>query len=213
MKRVYGVQAWRAAGATVAFVVQSQRFVKPVQALTSTWDSVQPPRVITCDVTSDTELDAAFAELASCGRVDAVLHAVAHAPKAALTPQLSSVTRSDFQSTLDVSAYSLLAIAQRAAPVMTSGGAITALTFIGGDKVRDRRLAPRRTVVATGVMASPALSGSRCEPFACGGSVCFGLLLVRQVAPAYGVMGPAKACLQACSSYLAVELVRHTRRL
>ena len=70
--------------------------------------------------------------------MDAVLHAVAHAPKAALTPALSSVTRDDFLETMSVSAYSLLALTRRVAPLMHNGGSVTALTFLGGERVRLR---------------------------------------------------------------------------
>ncbi len=132
------MQAWHLAGAQVSFVVQSERFVKPVTALMQELAGPQyTTRVIPCDVSSDAELDFAFSQLRDSGEtgIDALLHAVAHAPKTALTPTLSSVTRSDFQAALNVSAYSLIGIAQRAVPLMPRGGSISALTFIGGDRV------------------------------------------------------------------------------
>ncbi len=135
------VQSWYRAGASVSFVVQSNRFLRPVEVLTEAWQI--RPSVLCCDVTSDSELDAAFSPsspLTASGRIDAVLHSLAHAPKAALTADISATSRESFNATMDVSAYSLLAIAQRCSPHMRSGGSITAVTFIGGDRVR-RQLA------------------------------------------------------------------------
>jgi enoyl-[acyl-carrier protein] reductase I len=153
------VQAWRRAGAHVTFAVQSERFVAPVQKLAAEWDPASFA-ILCCDVTSDAQLDAAFASLAA-HPLHAVLHSVAHAPKESLGSGIAAVSRGDFHAALDVSVYSLLAIAARSRPLMTAGGSITTMTFVGGDRV----------------------------------------------VPEYGVMGPAKACLQACAKYLAADLV------
>ena len=170
--RPAALQAWHAAGAQVIVGVQSERFVGRVAGLAAASGWTSPPPVVQCDVSIDESLDVAFAEVRRVaeptGGLSAVLHSVAHAPSSALKGPLSGVSRSDFASTMDVSAYSLLAVARRFAAVAHSdGGSLTSMTFHGAEAVY----------------------------------------------PNYGVMGPAKACLQACTQYLAVELVRATCRV
>ena len=64
-----------------------------------------------------------------------MLHSVAYAPKEALEGDFVSTTRDAFKVAHDVSAYSLVALAQRAAPLMTDGGSIVAMTYYGSVKV------------------------------------------------------------------------------
>jgi enoyl-[acyl-carrier protein] reductase I len=68
-------------------------------------------------------------------KIDMVLHSVAYAPKEALEGDFVSTTREAYTIAHDISAYSLVAIAQRAAPMMTDGGSIVAMSYYGAEKV------------------------------------------------------------------------------
>lgn len=92
--------------------------------------------VALADITDSAQLDRAFDELSGSGLpLDGLLHAIAHAPKAALGPELTSVSNADFHSTFDVSVYSLIELTRRCSPLMPAGGSITALTFQGSQQV------------------------------------------------------------------------------
>ena len=68
-------------------------------------------------------------------RLDLLLHSVAFAPKEALEGDFVSTTREAFRTAHDISAYSLVALAREAAPLMTDGGSILAMTYYGAEKV------------------------------------------------------------------------------
>lgn len=127
-------QAWAEAGATLAFTYQGERLKENVEELVGTFgpDTILLP----CDVTSDQQLDAVFKEVgAKMGRLDLLLHSVAFAPKEALEGEFVNTTREAFRLAHDISAYSLVAMSQRAAPLMTNGGSILAMTYLGSVKV------------------------------------------------------------------------------
>jgi len=89
----------------------------------------------TCNVASDEELDALGAALArDLGTVDVLVHAIGYAPKAAMEGDFFSTTRADWTTALDISAYSLVAAAQRIAPLMPEGSTIMTLTYLGADR-------------------------------------------------------------------------------
>ena len=67
--------------------------------------------------------------------LDLLLHSVAFAPKEALEGDFVSTTREAFRTAHDISAYSLVALAREAAPLMTDGGSIVAMTYYGAEKV------------------------------------------------------------------------------
>jgi len=69
------------------------------------------------------------------GKLDMLLHSVAFAPKDALEGQFVNTSREAFRIAHDVSAYSLIALARAAAPLMTNGGAIIAMSYYGAVKV------------------------------------------------------------------------------
>jgi len=89
-----------------------------------------------CDVTSDEEIDAFFGKVKEhTDTIDLMLHSVAFAPKEALEGDFVSTTRDAFSIAHDISAYSLVALTQRAAPMMTNGGSIVAMSYYGAAKV------------------------------------------------------------------------------
>jgi enoyl-[acyl-carrier protein] reductase I len=92
-----------------------------------------------CDVQNDTELDTAFAKTAEIfnSKLDILIHSVAFAPKNALENPFYQTSRQDFFTALDVSAYSLTAMARRALPLMQAagGGSMLALTYQASGRV------------------------------------------------------------------------------
>ena len=127
-------QAWAEAGATLIFNYQGERLKRNVEQLASTFGADVP--LYPCDVSSDEQIDAFFGQVAShTDRLDLVLHSVAYAPKEALEGGFLSTSREAFRTSHDISAYSLVALAQRAVPMMTSGGSIIAMSYYGAAKV------------------------------------------------------------------------------
>jgi len=127
-------QAWAEAGANLIFSYQGERLRGNLEQLTSTFGEDVP--MYPCDVSSDQEIDAFFERVRShTDRVDLLLHAVAFAPKEALEDDFLSTTREAFAASHDISAYSLVALSQRAAPLMTAGGSIIAMSYYGAEKV------------------------------------------------------------------------------
>jgi enoyl-[acyl-carrier protein] reductase I len=127
-------QAWHDAGAQLAFTYQGERLKENVEDLVSTFgkDTILLP----CDVTSDEQLDSVFKEIGQkWGRLDLLLHSVAFAPKEALEGEFFQTSREAFRIAHDVSAYSLVAMAQRASALMTQGGSLVAMTYYGSTKV------------------------------------------------------------------------------
>lgn len=125
-------RAMAAAGAEMAFTYQGEAFGKRVLPLAR---SLGADLMLDVDVTDDASLDAAFERLAEWGRLDFVVHAVAFSDKRELTGRFVDTSRANFKHSLDISCYSLIEIARRAAPLMTAGGTILTLTFEGSRRV------------------------------------------------------------------------------
>jgi enoyl-[acyl-carrier protein] reductase I len=126
-------QAWHQAGATLIFNYQGERLKENVEELTSTFGSDVP--IAPCDVSRDEDLSSFFGFVREqTPRVDLMLHSVAFAPKATLSEPFSHTSREDFRIALDISTYSLIALAQHGAPLMTEGGSIVAMTYTGQRK-------------------------------------------------------------------------------
>jgi len=123
-------QAWAEAGANLIFNYQGERVKENVEELTSTFG--ENVALAPCDVTSDEEI-ARFFEFVreKTDRVDLLLHSVAFAPREALSEPFSQTSREAFRVALDVSAYSLTALTRATLPLMTDGGSVVAMTYIG----------------------------------------------------------------------------------
>jgi enoyl-[acyl-carrier protein] reductase I len=127
-------QAWHNAGATLAFTYQGERLKENVAELAGTFgpDALMLP----CDVTRDEEIVRALAAVREkFGKLHLLLHSVAFAPREALEGTFLNTTREAFRTAHDVSAYSLIALAREAAPLMTEGGSILSMTYYGSQKV------------------------------------------------------------------------------
>ena len=127
-------KAWHKAGAKLIFNYQGERLKENVQDLVADFGS--DVALYPCDVTKDDELDAFFVKAREhTSKLELMLHSVAYAPKEALEGDFVSTSREAFRIAHDVSAYSLVALAQRAAPLMSEGGSIVAMTYYGSVKV------------------------------------------------------------------------------
>jgi enoyl-[acyl-carrier protein] reductase I len=127
-------QAWRQAGARLAFTYQGERLKENVQELTATFG--EDTLLLPCDVTRDEDIAAVFKAVGEkFGPLHLLLHSVAFAPKDALEGQFLDTSREAFRLAHDVSAYSLVALARAAAPLMTEGGSIVAMSYYGAEKV------------------------------------------------------------------------------
>jgi enoyl-[acyl-carrier protein] reductase I len=126
-------QAMHAQGAQLAFTYVNEKFKERVQPLA---ESLGSKLVVPMDVTNDAEIDAAFAAVKQAwGSLDVVVHAVAYAPREALAGGfVESTSREAFRIAHDVSSYSLTALARAAQPLMTGGGAILTLSYLGAVK-------------------------------------------------------------------------------
>ena len=127
-------QALQASGAELALTYVNEAIERRVRPLA---ESIGCQTVLPCDVQSDSDLDALFETLASrWGRLDGVVHAVAYAGKEELQGRFSKVSRGGFRLALDVSAYSLIAMCGRAAPLLKeSQGSVLTLTYLGAERV------------------------------------------------------------------------------
>jgi enoyl-[acyl-carrier protein] reductase I len=139
-----------AAGAQLAFSYQGERLRGDLEKLTA---DLPGSRLYDCDVTHEDELRRMFSDLrAEWGRLDAVVHAIAFAPRAAMEGRYLDTTRADWLTALEISAYSLVAVAREAEPLLAPGAGIVTLTYYAADKV-----VPRYNVMA---IAKSALEAS-----------------------------------------------------
>ena len=128
-------QALAAEGAQLAFSYQ-ERMEKYVRDLAT---KIPGTIVMECDVQNDEQLDAAFDQTSQAfnGELDILIHSVAFAPVSELENPFYETTRAGFQTALDISAYSLVAVAKRARPLMQArgGGSILTLTYMASQRV------------------------------------------------------------------------------
>lgn len=127
-------QAWHREGARLAFTYQGERLKENVEELAGTFGA--DTLILPCDVTQDDQIASVFSAVATkFGRVDLLLHSVAFAPREALEGDFLDTSREAFRVAHDISAYSLVALTRAAAPLMTQGGSVVAMTYYGSEKV------------------------------------------------------------------------------
>jgi enoyl-[acyl-carrier protein] reductase I len=126
-------QAMHAEGAELGFSYAGEILRKRVEPLAA---SIQVNFVEECDVTSDTAVDAVFAKIADhFGTIDFLVHSIAFAPGQDLSGRFVDTSREGFRIALDISCYSLIALAKRAPALMPNGGSIVTMTYYGAEKV------------------------------------------------------------------------------
>jgi enoyl-[acyl-carrier protein] reductase I len=120
-------------GAELAFTYQGDALLKRVRPLA---ESIGSDIILPCDVTDDASIDAVFDALKErWGKLDFLVHAIAYADKEELKGKYLNTSRGNFVRSLDISCYSLTAVAQRAVPLMKDGGSIVTLTYYGAERV------------------------------------------------------------------------------
>jgi enoyl-[acyl-carrier protein] reductase I len=125
-------QAFRREGAALLLTYQGERLKGPVEELGG---ELGAARVFECDVTKDEHIEKLPGVIREHGRLDAMIHSVAFANREDLGRPFIETPRAGFLLAQDVSAYSMVAVARATAPLMTSGGSMTTLTYLGSTRV------------------------------------------------------------------------------
>ncbi|MCI0650667.1 MAG: enoyl-ACP reductase [Planctomycetes bacterium] len=122
-----------AAGARLGFTYQGEKLKDWVQPLVA---SAKGEFLVPCDVSSDSDVAALFRHVREAwGGLDILVHSIAFAKREDLEGEYLRTSRDGFLLAQEVSAYSLTRLCQEAAPLMSAGGAIVALTYLGGERV------------------------------------------------------------------------------
>jgi enoyl-[acyl-carrier protein] reductase I len=128
-------QALSAKGARLAVTYQGERLEENVRELCT---SIDDPLILPLDVTDDAQIARAFEEIGTqFGGLDFLVHGAAFAPREELMAPFVQTSRDGFRMSLDISAYSLIALARGAVPLMEArgGGSIVTLTYLGSERV------------------------------------------------------------------------------
>ena len=123
------------AGARLAVTYQGERLEENVRDLSA---MLTDPLILPCDVTVDAQIDSVFAAIdREFGGLDFVVHGAAFASREEITGRFLNTSRDGFKQALDISAYSMIALARGAQPLMVArgGGCVLTLTFLGSDRV------------------------------------------------------------------------------
>ena len=126
-------QRLRDAGADLAFTYQGERLRGELEKLTADIEGV---RLYPCDVTVESDIQAVMKDLGEAwGGIDAIVHAIAFAPRAAMDGRYIETTKEDWLLALEISSYSLLAVAREAEPLLTEGSSLITLSYYAAEKV------------------------------------------------------------------------------
>ncbi|MDX8289632.1 enoyl-ACP reductase FabI [Metabacillus indicus] len=123
------------AGARLIFTYAGERLEKSVRDLVETLDR-SDSIVLPCDVTNDAEIETCFEAIKNeVGVIHGIAHCIAFAHKEELSGEYMNTTRDGFLLAHNISSYSLTAVAKAARGLMTEGGSIVTLTYLGGERV------------------------------------------------------------------------------
>jgi enoyl-[acyl-carrier protein] reductase I len=126
-------RAVAAQGAEVAFTYQGEALEKRVRPLA---ESLGSDIVLPCDVTDEASIDAVFAALeARWGKLDFLVHAIGFADKQFLRGRYMDTPREAFLQALDISCFSFVSVSRRASALMSEGGSLLTLTYLGAERV------------------------------------------------------------------------------
>ncbi len=123
-----------AQGAEIAFTYQGDALERRVRPLA---ESLNSPIIVPCDVTDDASMDAVFAAIKDTwGEMDFLVHSVAFAGREQLAGSfIEQTTREGFATAMDISAYSFVDAARRSAALMSEGGSMITMTYLGSERV------------------------------------------------------------------------------
>lgn len=121
------------AGARLIFTYQGERFEKNLRELAV---DMEDSLFYQCDVTKDEEITDLFQNIKQdVGSINGVVHSVAHAKGEELKGKYSDTSRDGYLMAQEISVYSLVAVAREAEALMSEGGSIITLTYLGGERV------------------------------------------------------------------------------
>ncbi len=123
--------AFRREGARLVVTYQGERQRETVEELAT---ELGATRLLACDVSEEDQLERLSAELKDTAP-EAVVHSIAFANREDLARPFHETSRSGFLLAHDISAYSLVAVGRAVAPLMTRGGSITTLSYLGANRV------------------------------------------------------------------------------
>jgi len=120
-------------GATLVLAYQNERVERFVRELAEKLS--RPPLLVQCDVADDASIEAVYAAVRERHpRLDFVVHSVAFANRENLEGRFVDTAREDFRLALDISAYSLTAVTRGALPLLSEGGSVITLTYLGSQR-------------------------------------------------------------------------------
>ena len=125
-------QAFRREGAKLLLTYQGERLKGTVEEL---GHDLNAAAIFDCDVSKDADLARLTETAAAHGKLDAVIHSIAFANREDLSRPFVETSREGFSLANDISAYSLVAVARATAPLMTDGGSLTTLSYLGATRV------------------------------------------------------------------------------
>lgn len=129
-------QQLHAAGADLGITYLPDDKGKMEKKVGSLVEPLHPSLFLPCNVQQEDQLTATFEAVKNTwGKLDVLVHSLAFANRDDLTGDFSAVSREGFQTALDISAYSLIALARAAKPLMSEGGSIITMTYLGGVRV------------------------------------------------------------------------------
>lgn len=125
-------QAFRREGAKLLLTYQGERQKQTVEEL---GHDLEAAAIFDCDVSKDADLARLTETAREHAPLDAVVHSIAFANREDLSRPFVETSREGFSLANDVSAYSLVALARATAPLMTNGGSLTTLSYLGATRV------------------------------------------------------------------------------
>lgn len=126
-------RAVAAQGGQIALTYQGEALEKRVRPLAQ---SIDCPILVPCDVSDDASMDAAFDSIAKqWGKLDFIVHAIGYADKQFLRGRYLDTPRAAFLQAMDISCFSFVAVGQRAAALMSAGGSLLTLSYLGAERV------------------------------------------------------------------------------
>lgn len=125
-------------GATLVFTYRSDRAGQQIQKLLAAELPDVSAKIVHCDVKDDHSIESAFAEIGhEYPSIDGLVHSIAHANVDDLQGEFVSTNRDGFLLAQNISAYSLVAMARAARPLMTTGGSIVTMSYLGAERAID----------------------------------------------------------------------------
>lgn len=120
-------------GAELCFTYQNEKLKKRVEPLA---EKAGSKFIMECDATNTDSLDAVFKQISNqWGKLDFVVHAMAYSDRSELKGRFIDSSRDNFLNSMNISCFSLVEFAKRAEPLMTDGGSIITLSYLGAERV------------------------------------------------------------------------------